>query len=143
MRRAWQPAPGCLPGESYMEGSLVGYSLQGRRELDTTEQLTDTHEEEDTQTHSDGNDAKTMHPPAGNTSTRLKLGWGEPSERARPCPCPDFRLPASRPTRRCLSVALSHQRAEFHHDSPRKLSLHEGMTQAAGGWPPIHRFRQS
>ena len=36
-RRAWQPTPVFLPGESYGQKSLVGYSLQGHTELDTTE----------------------------------------------------------------------------------------------------------
>ena len=38
-RRAWQPAPLCLPGESYRQRSLVGYSPWGRKESDMTEQL--------------------------------------------------------------------------------------------------------
>ena len=36
-RRAWQPTPVFLPGESYGQKSLVGYSLQGHTESDTTE----------------------------------------------------------------------------------------------------------
>ena len=36
-RRAWQPALVLLPGESHGQRSLVGYSLQGHKELDTTE----------------------------------------------------------------------------------------------------------
>ena len=35
-RRAWQPTPGFLPGESHGQRSLAGYSPRGRRELDTT-----------------------------------------------------------------------------------------------------------
>ena len=38
-RRTWRPTPGSLPGESHGQRSLVGYSLQGRKELDTTEWL--------------------------------------------------------------------------------------------------------
>ena len=42
-RRSWQPTPVFLPGESHGlthgQGSLVGYSPWGRKELDTTEQL--------------------------------------------------------------------------------------------------------
>ena len=38
-RRAWQPTPGFLPGESHGQRSLVGYSPCGRRESDTTEGL--------------------------------------------------------------------------------------------------------
>ena len=36
-RRKWQPTPVFLPGESQGRGSLVGYHLWGRTELDTTE----------------------------------------------------------------------------------------------------------
>ena len=38
--RKQQPTPGFLPGESHGQRSLVGYSRQGLKELDTTEQLT-------------------------------------------------------------------------------------------------------
>ena len=38
-RRKWQPTPVSLPGESHGRRSLVGYSPQGRKELDTTECL--------------------------------------------------------------------------------------------------------
>ena len=36
-RRAWKPPPVLLPGESYGQRSLVGYSLEGPKESDTTE----------------------------------------------------------------------------------------------------------
>ena len=36
-RRAWQPTPVFLPGESHGQRSLVGYSPQGHTESDTTE----------------------------------------------------------------------------------------------------------
>ena len=36
-RRAWQPTPVSLPGESRGQRSLVGYSLWGCKEPDTTE----------------------------------------------------------------------------------------------------------
>ena len=39
-RRAWQPTPAFLPGESHGQRSLVGYSTRGCKESDTTEQLT-------------------------------------------------------------------------------------------------------
>ena len=38
--RAWQPIPVFLLGELYGQRSLEGYSLWGRKELDTTERLT-------------------------------------------------------------------------------------------------------
>ena len=38
-RRKWQPTPVFLPGESHGQRSLVGYSPQGLKELDTTERL--------------------------------------------------------------------------------------------------------
>ena len=36
-RRAWQPTPVFLPGESHGPRSLAGYSPQGRKESDMTE----------------------------------------------------------------------------------------------------------
>ena len=36
-RREWQPTPVFLPGESYGQRSLVGYSPRGHKESDTTE----------------------------------------------------------------------------------------------------------
>ena len=36
-RRAWQPTPVFLPGESDGQRSLAGYSPQGGKELDMTE----------------------------------------------------------------------------------------------------------
>ena len=42
-RRKWQPTPVFLPGKSYQQRSLAGYSPWGRKELDTTEWLTYTH----------------------------------------------------------------------------------------------------
>ena len=38
-RRKWQPMPVFLPGESHGRRSLVGSSLWGHKELDTTERL--------------------------------------------------------------------------------------------------------
>ena len=38
-RRKWQPTPVFLPGESHGGKSLVGYSLRGHKESDTTELL--------------------------------------------------------------------------------------------------------
>ena len=38
-RRAWQPTPVILPGESHGQRGLVGYSPWGHRELDTAERL--------------------------------------------------------------------------------------------------------
>ena len=49
-RRAWQPTPVFLPGESHGQRSLVGYSPWGCKESDTTEQpSTYTHMQEKTQ----------------------------------------------------------------------------------------------
>ena len=45
-KRKWQPIPVFLPGKSYGQRSLEGYSPWSLKELDTTEQLnnnTDTH----------------------------------------------------------------------------------------------------
>ena len=37
-RTKWQPPPVFLPGESHVQRSLVGYSPQGLKESDATEQ---------------------------------------------------------------------------------------------------------
>ena len=37
LEEAWQPTPVFLPGEAHGQRSLMGYSLWGRKELDTTE----------------------------------------------------------------------------------------------------------
>ena len=37
LKQAWQPPPVFFPGESHGQRSLVGYSPQGRKELDMTE----------------------------------------------------------------------------------------------------------
>ena len=43
-RRAWQPTPVFLPGESFVQRSLMGYSPQSQKESDITEWLsTHTH----------------------------------------------------------------------------------------------------
>ena len=42
-RRAWQPTPGFLPGESHGQGRLVDYSQWGRTELGMTEATQCTH----------------------------------------------------------------------------------------------------
>ena len=39
LRRKWQPTPGLLPGKSHGQRSLVGCSLWGCKESDTTERL--------------------------------------------------------------------------------------------------------
>ena len=36
-RKAWQPTPVFLPGESHGQRNLVGYSTKGCKESDTTE----------------------------------------------------------------------------------------------------------
>jgi len=38
-RRAWQPTPVFLLGKLHGQGSMVGYTPQGRKELDTTDRL--------------------------------------------------------------------------------------------------------
>ena len=38
-KRKWQPTPVVLPGQSHGQRSMVGYSLWGRKESDTTERL--------------------------------------------------------------------------------------------------------
>ena len=41
-RRAWQPTPGFLPGESHGQKRLAGYSLWGHKQSDTTEAMIHT-----------------------------------------------------------------------------------------------------
>ena len=41
-RRAWQPTPVFLPGESHKQRSLVGYRPWGHKELDMIEEVTHT-----------------------------------------------------------------------------------------------------
>ena len=48
-RRAWQPTPVFLPGESHGQRSLVSYSPWGSRKVDMTERLTHTHTHTHTQ----------------------------------------------------------------------------------------------
>ena len=43
-RRAWQPTPAFLPGESHGQRSLNGYSPQGHKESDTTEVIQQAHQ---------------------------------------------------------------------------------------------------
>ena len=43
-RRAWQPTPVFLPGESHGQRSLAGYSPWGPKELDRTERLSTDHD---------------------------------------------------------------------------------------------------
>ena len=45
-RRAQQPTPAFLPGESHGQRSLVGYSPRGHKESDTTEEAAHRHPEE-------------------------------------------------------------------------------------------------
>ena len=45
-RKAWQPTPVFLPGESHGQKSLTGYSPQGCKESDTTEATEDAHTHE-------------------------------------------------------------------------------------------------
>ena len=51
LRRKWQPTPLCLPGKSYGQRSLAGYSPWGHKELDTTEWVANTHTHTHTHTH--------------------------------------------------------------------------------------------
>ena len=39
LEKGWQPTPVFLPGEFHGQKSLVGYSPQGHKESDMTEQL--------------------------------------------------------------------------------------------------------
>ena len=48
-RRAWQPTPVFCLENPYEQESLAGYSSWGRKESDTTEQLSTAHREPATQ----------------------------------------------------------------------------------------------
>ena len=50
-RRKWQPTPVFLPGKSHEQRSLAGYSPQGHRESDTTEQKNTLQVHKDALTH--------------------------------------------------------------------------------------------
>ena len=63
-RRAWQPTPVFLPGESHGQRSLVSYSPWGRKELDTTEWLNGYHR---------GDRASSPHPQISNLRPSAKL----------------------------------------------------------------------
>ena len=52
-RRAWQPTPVFLPGESNGQRSLAGYSLWGHKESDTTERLSTAHSKHEYKTLED------------------------------------------------------------------------------------------
>ena len=43
-RRAWQPTPVFLPGDSHGQRSLASYGSEGHKESDTTEVTEHTHE---------------------------------------------------------------------------------------------------
>ena len=49
LEEAWQPTPAFLPGESYVQRSLVGYSPQGHKESDTTEETARSQESRELQ----------------------------------------------------------------------------------------------
>ena len=42
-RRAWQPTPVFLPGESHGQRSVVGYTSRGYKKSDTTEVIQHSH----------------------------------------------------------------------------------------------------
>ena len=63
-RREWLPTPVFLTGISHGQRSLVGYSPWGRKESDTTEQLTHTH----THTHM-------LHGQTGAPGIQRWRGW--------------------------------------------------------------------
>ena len=53
-RGKWQPTPVLLLGKSHGQRSMVGYSPQGRKESDTTEQLNFTLLQRSARSHSLG-----------------------------------------------------------------------------------------
>jgi len=71
-RRAWQPTPVFLPGESHGQRSLVGYSPWSRKELDMTERLSTAHSTEANMGFSGGPVVK--NPPANAGDSGLIHG---------------------------------------------------------------------
>ena len=86
-RRKWQHTPIFWPGQSHGQGSLVGYSPWGRKELHTTEQLTHTHTEELSQCH----EPQVLHvclaPPSGTDATAPNTRQLSRMPCSGPCPC--------------------------------------------------------
>ena len=81
-RRAWQPIPVFLPGESCGQRSLVRYSLWGRTESDTTERLNTTNEEKSCAVwlpmlHQSPQDSESKRPGGAPTGKDARThGWG-------------------------------------------------------------------
>ena len=90
-RRKWQPTPVFLPGEPHGQRNLAGYSLWGRKELDTTEQLTHTHTQH-THTYIYIHIHTLWNFPCGSAGKELpaieetwvrSLGWEDPLEKRK------------------------------------------------------------
>ena len=95
-RREWQSTPVFLPGKSHRQRSLTGHSLWGRKDSDTTEQLTHTH------THTQRRGKKLLTPPVGREDTGRGLSSVNQEVYSRqnpPCWGPNPALPASRTLR--------------------------------------------
>ena len=103
-RRAWQPTPVFLPGESHRQRSLAGHSPWGGKESDTTERLTHTHIHTHTHTHRRGK--KLLAAPVGREDTGrgpCSVIQEACSRQNPPCWDPNPALPASRTVRNsCL-----------------------------------------
>ena len=97
-RKAWQPTPVFLPGESHGQRSLEGYSPQGHTELDTTERR---HTPRD---HGNRNSLEPTLWPGPRASVAENLAPQRPrcSSRAghrvaAPCPAPGIASPGGSP----------------------------------------------
>ena len=77
-RREWQSTPVFLPGEFHGQRSLAGYSPWGRKELDTTQWLT----------QSTVHMLPPMGPRHGETLQLSLLNLWAPTRPALSCPCP-------------------------------------------------------
>ena len=74
-RRAWQPTPVFLPGESHGQRSLAAYSPWGHKELDTSEWLTQHRLPEHTTGFPGGSAIE--NPPANAGDRGSIPGWGK------------------------------------------------------------------
>ena len=75
-RRAWQPTPGFLPGESQGQRSLVGYRPWGHRESGTTEQHAHTLKEMLLFLHSTRDLTKLSLAPSTLPCRDASVAWG-------------------------------------------------------------------
>ena len=101
-KRAWQPSPAFLPGESHGQRRLVGYGPWGHKDSDMTEAT---------------EQATLGHLEYSGSHYCSELGKRETSSlKSAPLPkswnpgyvCPTFRFPSRQKPQRCLGLSLLH-----------------------------------